>query len=994
MLRSHHFSAVGNLYHHFKVTKLQEIPELHCTLVELIHLPTEAKVMYIANDDPENVFCLSFQTTPNSSNGVAHVLEHTVLCGSKKFPVKDPFFSMHRRSLNTFMNAFTGADFTCYPAASQVPTDFYNLLDVYIDAVFHPTLKELSFAQEGHRLEFATPSDPNSALEYKGIVFNEMKGAMATAGARLSEEISKALFPDITYGVNSGGDPQQILKLTYQELLDFHKTYYHPSRCLFFFYGNMPLEGHLDFIAKHILNDTISAPPLPAIPLQKRYSKPCRLTKKYPLSEEESPEEKTEIAFSWLTCHLLNQEEILALCIVQLILLDTDGSSLKRALLKSGLCKQVLSYMDDEISEVPFIITVKGCNPSNAQKLERIIRTELTGAAEEGFPLDKVENAIHQLEFHRSEITGNHYPFGLSLFMRSALLKQHGGEPEDGLIIHSLCERIRKKNIENPGYFGHIIRKHLLDNPHFVRITIVPDKDLQKKEMEKEKKALKKVEKKLTKQQRKDIVEQSKQLEALQKSQEEENPDILPKVTLRDVPTRARLYELAEGHASRLKTFHHTTFTNNIVYADLVFDLPKIKESDLPYVRLLSTLISQVGSGGRDYIQNLEYIQAHTGGAGSGLSFNLQAADFAAAMPSIALRSKALNRKMSHLFPLLKELALTADFADTHRLKEIINKQYTGMQSHFTQNAMKYATSLSAAGLDVPSKISNIWYGIEYYQLIKSLAQDFASRSADLVKRLKHLQQAIFLSKAPDLIITSDGAAFNEIQGHHFFGVQDPWDKLGKASYAKWDNDYSLEPVSSQGRVISSPVAFISQVIRTVPFTHSDSAALTVAGHLMDNLYLHRTIREQGGAYGGGASSSPLAGNFYFYSYRDPNIYSSLKAFKNSVDEVLKGKFLVSDIFEAQLEVVQALDSPVAPGSRGDLAYAWMRESKTLEVRQAFRDKLLSLKKADILKAIEQHIQPHLPGSAAIVFAGKELLEQENQKFIAANEPPLLVQGV
>ncbi|MEI8366541.1 MAG: insulinase family protein, partial [Parachlamydiaceae bacterium] len=397
------FDTVGQKYHHFKVSRVIDIPELQCHLVELVHTPSGAHVMYIGNDDPENLFCLSFQTIPTTSNGAAHILEHTVLCGSKNFPVKDPFFAMQRRSLNTFMNALTGSDFTCYPAATQVPKDFYNLLSVYIDAVFHPNLNELSFMQEGHRLEFADPTDHSSLLEYKGIVFNEMKGALSSSSARLHEAVNEALFPGLTYGINSGGDPKDIPSMTYQQLLDFHREFYHPSRCLFFFYGDMPLEGHLDFIEEKILKGISPVLPIPPIPLQTRFTEPRRLVKRYPIADDEEIENQALIAFGWLTCHILEQQELLALNILEIVLMDTDASPLKMALLRSGLCKQASCYMDGEISEVPVVISVKGCRAESADILESLIRETLAGIIETGIPLTSIENAIHQLEFHRSE---------------------------------------------------------------------------------------------------------------------------------------------------------------------------------------------------------------------------------------------------------------------------------------------------------------------------------------------------------------------------------------------------------------------------------------------------------------------------------------------------------------------------------------------------------------------------------------------------------------
>jgi len=984
------FQETGQRYHEFEVIKSTPISELHCQLIELVHMPTGAKVMHIANDDSENLFCLSFQTIPVSSNGVAHILEHTVLCGSRKFPVKDPFFAMQRRSLNTFMNALTGADFTCYPAATQVPKDFYNLLDVYLDAVFHPNLNEMSFIQEGCRLEFANPSDPNSPLEYKGIVFNEMKGALTNPNARLNEAISEALFPDLTYGINSGGDPKHIPELTYQELRNFHDQYYHPSRCLFFFYGNMPLQGHLDFIAEKVLNETKPREPLPPLPLQSRFQAPHRIIKTYPIPAEENTFDKTMMAFGWLTCHILEQQELLALNILEIILMDTDASPLKMALLKSGLCKQALCYMDDEMSEVPIILTLKGCNPEKADDLEDLLRQKLKEIVRQGIPLNMVENAIHQLEFHRSEITGDHVPFGLSLFMRSALLKQHGGDAERGLKIHSLFDDVRRRNLEDPTYLTKLIEKHFLNNPHFVRLALIPDRELGEKELLEEKSKLKALQEGMSDEEKQYIIKKSSQLEAFQYMQEEENGDILPKVTLSDVPHNVRTYSLSEEKAGSLDVFHHHCFTNEIVYADLVFDLPDIVEGDLPYARLLSTLISQMGCKGRNYAENLEYIQAHTGGIGASLVMNPQAENHRKFFPSFYIRGKALHRKTPKLFTLIHEIVSSIDFTDKHRLKEVILKQVTALESSLNQNALKYAVNLSSQGLDIASKVANAWYGLEYLSTMRSLAQDFDTRADWLVGKLQMLQDMVLGGENPDLVVTCDAAMYDEIKGHGFYGLQD----LATHPISKWQGNYPLMSSSSQGRIIASPIAFIGKAFKTISYSHPDAPALSIAAFLFDNLTLHTSLREKGGAYGGGAVSSPMSGSFYFYSYRDPNVLSTLNAFEKAIEEVLSGHFEESDIEEAKIEMTQSLDAPVAPGSRGDIAYGWLREGKTIALRQAFRDRMLSLKSEDIIRAVERQIVPNFSKSATVVFAGKELLEKENAKLIADRMPSLPIKNI
>lgn len=990
--KPHKFHTVGQRYRDFEVTKSLEITELQCHFLELIHLPTGAHVMHLANEDPENLFCLSFQTFPDSSNGVAHILEHTVLCGSKKFSVKDPFFAMGRRSLNTFMNALTGADFTCYPAATQVPKDFYNLLEVYLDAVFHPNLNRLSFMQEGHRMEFAIPDDPSSPLEHKGVVINEMKGAMASANARIHEAINAALFPDLTYGINSGGDPKDIPKLTYDALCEFHREAYHPSRCLFFFYGNMPLDEHLDFIEKHTLSKTTKLPPLAPLPRQKRFSERKYVEAYYPIDPNGGLEGKSYIAFAWLTCHVLQQEELLALSLLESVLLETDASPLKRALLKSGLCKQVSSYIDTDLSEAPFTITLRGCNPENGKPLEELISITLAQIAEAGIPIKHIESSLHQLEFHRSEITGDHGPYGLSLFMRSALLKQHGADSEEGLEIHSLVEKLRKHLLSNPDYFSQLIREHLLNNPHSVMLTLLPDPTLARREAEEEKAALNKIRESLTADQEKALVNQATELASFQAKQEEESEDdVLPKITLEDVPKIARDFTLNREKVGNLEVFHHPTFTNEILYCDLVYDLPKILEEDLPLIRLFTVLISQIGCGGRNYSENLEFVQAYTGGIGASLTFNLQSSDTSKFTPSFYIRGKALHRNGEKLLSLIHDMATTPDFSDMERLREVMVKHFTTLQSSLYQGALRYAINLSACGLDYPSRIANAWYGLEYYWKVKEIVENIDTLLPWLSEKMTVFSKTLLGLENPHLVITCNAAHYDELKRHEFYDLS----TLEMKSFDPWDcSDYSLPTEPPQGRIIPSPIAFICKVFKVVPYMHPHAPALNIAAFLCDNLVLHSKIREQGGAYGGGAICNSMASNFYFYSYRDPNIRSTLEAFDEAVTELIAGHFDDADLEEAKLEMIQTLDAPVAPGSRGDFAYGWLREGKPHAVRQKFRSAILALTKDDVIEAVQSEIFSENVKGIEVVFANKDLLDKENALRQIKGQPLLVLKKI
>lgn len=980
----------GERYRGFVVTKSIVIPELQCHLTELKHEQSGALVVHIANDDTENLFNLSFRTLPDSSNGVAHILEHTVLCGSKKYPVKDPFFAMNRRSLNTFMNALTGADFTCYPAASQVEQDFYNLLEVYLDAVFHPNLQEESFSQEGCRLEFADPLDPKSPLQFKGVVYNEMKGSLSSPMTRLIEALNTALFPHSPYGYNSGGDPADIPNLTYEELVSFHRNYYHPSRCLFFFYGNLPLKKHLDFLLQHLLKGAHKLPELPPIPKVQRLMKPCYKEVFYPISAEEQAEDKALIAFAWLTCPILDQMTLLSLSVLDIVMMDTDASMLKIELLKSGLCKQASSIMDGDVAEIPYGFILKGCKASDADALENVIFSTLKKIVQTGIPLNLIDSALHQLELYRSEITGDSSPFGLSLFSRSALLRQHGGQSEDGLMIHSIFDELKQKFHDNPRYFNELIVRYFLTNNHYVRLVMKPNTELATQEHTLEAERLETISKGLSQVDIDKIIARSKKLAEIQEDDDPVKLEILPKISLEDVPKQARQLALHEFDIDDVKVFHHNTFTNKIVYADLIFPVAEILEEDLWLVRLFSILLPQLGSGFRSYQENLEYMQANTGGVGAFAILNHQAQNGTQFIPSFHLRGKAMYHKADKLFSLLFDMATAPNFTDVKRLKELIHKHYTNLQSSFVHNALKYAMNLSASCLNVTGKINNSWYGIEYLQKIKKLATNFDNQSDWLIAKLESMRKLLLCNRGAQIVLSCEQAEVTKYLENGFYGLVD----LPQNAFSPWKGNYGLDLQQSQGRLIASQVAFTTKTCKTISYSHPDAAALSLSTFLFDNLTLHKRVREQGGAYGAGSIANIMSGTFAFYAYRDPNIFSTLQAFGEAIEQVQNYDFDDQDLEEAKLEMIQGLDSPIAPGSRAEVAYSWWREGKTYEMRQAFRDAVLQATPMDVVRTVQQHLAGSFKEAVAVSFAGKELLEKENLQARKFAQSPLHIEKI
>ncbi len=979
--------VAGTKYRHFHINRVVPIPELQATLVEIEHEPTGAQILHIMNSDKENAFCVSFQTTPTSSNGVAHILEHTVLCGSKKYPIRDPFFSMTRRSLNTYMNAWTGDDFTCYPVATQVEKDFYNLVDVYLDAVFHPKLHEESFKQEGHRIEFSDPEDPGSPLQFKGVVYNEMKGAMASAGSRLMEKMKESIYPDITYGVNSGGTPKEILGLTHRQLVDFHKNFYHPSRGLFYFYGDIPTRKHLDFLEEALLKDYNKVPPLSPIPLQKRFDAPKRIRDVYPADHRETPEQNSYVCVAWLTCHVLEQEDLLALCLIDSCLMDTDASPLKRALMDSKLCKQVTMTIDPDNSEVPIWVTFKGCNEKDTGALEHLLMEEIAKIAQRGIESKDVDSAMHQLELHRSEITGDGFPFGLNLFTRAALLKQHGAPPESSLKIHSLFDKVRERILSEPRYLEKLMEKYFIQNPHRITLTMVPDKDLSDREALEEKERLSKIEASLTEKDKKRLVAEAKELEDFQETQEDQDENVLPILSLEDIPKQTRDLKLDIYSYKTLEIFHHECFTNQIAYVDYAVPLCDMSEQELPYIRLLVSLFGQMGTKKRSFMDVLTYMHAYTGGVGASSPIYYNAKSHDPLTLQFCFRGKALNRNLGKLCELLSEMAAGIDFSDVSRLKEIIQKQWTTLQGSMTQSSMRYASNLAVSGFNIAGKIGYDWYGLGYYYFIKSIAENLDAKLPVLVEKLEELQQRLLHGNFVDITMSSDAEAFEELVKNDYFGLGD----LPRHTFHPWQGNIPFSKVESQGRLISSPVAFTSVAIPTVAYCDPDAPALRIAPFLMDNVVLHKLIREQGGAYGGGASCNLMSGFFSFYGFRDPNISETLNAFDLAVKTIAEEKFTANDLFEAKLEMIQNMDTPIAPGSRADVAYTWWRESKTYRMRQNLRKAILDLTPSQIAEAVRRHVVPKMENPTMVIFAGKELIEKENAVLEESRKNPLRV---
>ncbi|MBF0214971.1 MAG: insulinase family protein, partial [Magnetococcales bacterium] len=532
----------------FELLRREPVAALKLTVESYRHRITGARHLHLLADDPHNAFLVAFLTVPGDSTGVAHILEHTALCGSERYPVRDPFFMMLRRSLSTFMNAFTSSDWTAYPFATQSLKDFDNLLRVYLDAAFFPNLHALDFAQEGYRVEFADPNDPRTELVFKGVVFNEMKGAMSSPARVLSHTLSERIFPTTTYHFNSGGDPEEIPNLTWEGLRAFHSRYYHPSNAIFMTYGDIPAASHQTRFQDLVLSRFSENIGAYAIPDESRLTEPVRVEGQYPLDGVEETAGKTHIVVGWLWGRSMEMESLLNAHILNGVLLDNSSSPLLKLLetTELGAAPSSLSGLDDSGREMVFVCGLEGSEPEHADAVETMILELLQRVAREGVEPERLESVLHQLELSRREIGGDGLPYGLKLLLNALTPALHGGDPVAALALDDALMALRER-VKDPDFIKGLVREWLLDNPHRVRVVLTPDPTLNARQGEREVERLRTIRAALDETRQREVVEQARAL--LERQELEDDPEILPRLGLEDIPADITI---AEGREERV----------------------------------------------------------------------------------------------------------------------------------------------------------------------------------------------------------------------------------------------------------------------------------------------------------------------------------------------------------------------------------------------------------------------------------------------------------
>ncbi len=976
---------INDRVHGYLVKRVENLIELDSKLIELEHEKTGAKHIHIKNNDKENTFAILFRTIPEDSTGVAHVLEHTVLCGSRKFKVKDPFFSMLKRGLSTFMNAFTSSDWTMYPFSTQNLKDYYNLADVYMDAAFFPNIDELSFKQEGHRLELVQTKDKKE-LVYKGVVYNEMKGAMSSPSEILGRSILQVLYPDTTYSNNSGGEPSEIPKLTLEKLRAFHSKFYHPSNAFFYTYGSFSLESTLKFINEKVLSEFTKKEMDTRISSQPRWDTPRKATYYYPLSKEENPKKKYQVCLAWLTADTRNFFEVLVLIIIEQVLIGNAASPLRKALIDSDIGSDLCdgTGFDSGMRDTLFCCGLKDIKKDSIKDVESIIFKTLKDLVKKGIDKKLIESAIHQIEFSKKEKTNTPYPFGIKLFFSFSGTWIHEGDPVNCIEFDKDLEKF-KKLVKEGNFLEKKIEQYFINNPHRVLFTLAPDQEMEQKEVERTKKELdeifKKIKQEKTKKTLEKIIKDAKDLSLLQ--EKEEDLSSLPCLEIADIPPD--IEKIAPDTISGISNLTcYEKPTSGILYFTCPAGLGNVKKELVPLIPFFSRAFINSGTKKRNYAEMAELMDLYSGGIsispfiGTKFSKKLDYLSF------LSFQGKALDRNIEKLFDILKEFIEQVEFSDIQRIKQLLYQSRAQFESAIVGNGHRYAMSLASRSLTYSSNLNEIWSGITQYKFIQDLIKkiedkdyDFDKLSADLNTISKSVFQQNNLKPAAIGGKNSLLIADNRVKGINTSLTSGAGD-----GFKPIDIDRDLE-LSHEGWATNTSVSFTAQSFKTVRIIHEDSPGLAVISRLMRSLYLHREIREKGGAYGGFAMYNSENGIFSFASYRDPNIKRTIDIYKKAGEFIRKNKsYSDDDIKEAVLQVCADIDKPETPGPASINAFYRSIVGLSDEIRMNFKQKLLGITKNKIKTIADKYFDPKFCKDKSIaIISNKTMLDKANKEF-------------
>ncbi len=935
----------------YRIVVKQELKELDAMGYLMEHEATKAKIVAIETEDDNKVFSIGFRTPPKDSTGVAHIVEHTVLCGSKEFPVKDPFIELAKGSLNTFLNAMTYPDKTVYPVASCNDKDFQNLMHVYLDAVFYPNIynEKKIFQQEGWHYEL---QDPEGPLTYNGVVFNEMKGVFSSPDQLLERKIQQSLFPDTPYCQESGGDPVNIPDLTYEEYLDFHRMYYHPSNSYIYLYGNMDMAEKLAWMDEKYLSKYEYLEVDSEIVRQEAFAEPKEVQAYYSLAEGEDEADKAYLSYNTVVGDSLDKELYIAFQVLNYVLVQGIGAPVKQALLDAGIGNDISSFYEESICQPVFSVSAKNTSAEKKDLFVKIIRQELERLVKEGIPEDSLNAGMNSLEFRYREADFGAYPKGL---MYGLQIFDSWLYDKDCPFIHlqftETFDTLRKRMKE--GYFEELIQKYLLDNNHRSVVVIEPKVGLTAEMDAQENQRLAVYLETLNQEQREELVQLTKDLKAYQEEPSpKEDLEKIPLLSREDIEKKAKGFSNIQKDVNGCKVLHHNYFTNGIHYINLMFDMKPLLSDYAPYISLLTSIIGCVDTDLHDKLSYSNEILQNAGDVSFTPKILQKRNEPKEYVAYFSFGAKVFTDKAGKVLELLHEAITCSHIEDEKRLKEILGEQKSSLMMRLISAGHSTVVGRGLSYLSETARYEEEFMGISYYRFLKWMDEHFEEEKENLIAVLKYLMTVIF---APENMLVSitcaedDYACFEKDIAMFLAKLQENVKNVTPVEPRK---EWKQEICPNEGFKSAGQVQYVARVGNYREEGIDFNGSYQVVKSLLSYDYLWNEVRVKGGAYGVmcGFGNS---GEGYFVSYRDPKLAET-----NDVYEKVSGYLRGFDADEREMTktiigTISTVDTPLTPRAKGARSMAAYLTETTEEQVQKDRDEILSATPEQIRKAAD-----------------------------------------
>lgn len=960
---------VDKVYHGFKLVEKRFVKEVNAECLYFIHEKSGAKLLKIAADDANKLFNIAFKTAPETDYGTPHIMEHSVLNGSKNFPVKSPFDVLLKGSLNTFLNAMTGSDITTYPVASMNDKDYFNLMHVYLDAVFNPILHEdpRVLKQEGWHYEL---DDIDGDIVYKGVVYNEMKGSFSSPTRELGYQANKILFPDNTYGVSSGGYPQAIPGLTQEYFTNFHKKFYHPSNSHILLYGNADLDKELAFIDAEYLSKYEKSEEKVEIPLQKPFEAKKYAEKPYAVPEGSETKDNTYMSLNFVAGLNTDQELTMAMGILLEALVNHESAPLRLALQEAGVGKDIRAYTD-EMKQNLVTIRIQNANPEDKDAFDKIAYETFEKVVKEGFDKETVDGIVNRVEFRLRE--GNTPQKGIMYAMMNYKGWFFEDDPFVGLEYEKPLAAV-KEGINN-GLLEKIVQEHFIDNPHALLMVLKPQPGLEKEIMEETKKELAEYKASLSKEELEKLVEETKALKEYQ--QEEDTPEALatvPMLEKSDISTDVEWYDFEERTAAGVPLVYHPDFTSNILYTNLYFDLRALPQDLIPYANLLNQIIGLMNTENYTYGELDNALNIHTGGFYTNLSSYLENYSDENLIPKFVVTSKAFTEKGDKLFELAAEILNTSKYDDVERLKAVLIRQQARVESGVKNNGLGYALTRLSSYYSNEGMFDELTSGLEYYNFITDLTENFDVKHEEISKKLEETARILFTQKNLIAAVTCSEEQYPSYEKSLNILVSSLPEGDGNLNEWKFESE-----LKNEGLMSASKVQYVTKGYDFKKLGYDWNGKIRVLNQILSRDYLQTQIRVVGGAYGGFAGFSP-SGTVYFGSYRDPNLKETLENYDATPEFIRNFEATEEEMTRFIIGTISNMDYPTVASQRGAIAYGRYFRNFTIEDLKEERNAVLTTTVEDI-KGMEKMVADILNQNAICVYGNEDKIKENKDLF-------------